>query len=43
MYPDIDRYDESLDWDLMELDAALDMLDEIPFESEEENDSKSRI
>ena len=35
MYPDIDRYDEFLDWDLMELDEALDMLDEIPFENEE--------
>ena len=36
MYPDIDRYDESLDWDLMELNERMNLEDEIPFESEEE-------
>ena len=40
---DIERYDESLDWDLMLLNDKMNLEDEIPFESEEEDDSKSRI
>ena len=40
-YPDIDRYDESLDWDLMELNDKMNLEDEeIPYETEESEEEK---
>ena len=36
----IDRYDESLDWDLFVLNDKMNLEDEIPFEDEKESEEE---